>query len=183
MKVGTDAPLPPTPMPDSDMQVGDGSGLKGDYYIGRRFNQFVFSRSDANINFQFDALPGKSPSPRIAPGAEYTVRWTGKIAAKYSETYTMFATVDDGVRVWIDHKLVLDDWHDHRATQFANQFTFVAGRQYDFKVEYMEIDGGQASVRLYWQSPSQPREFIPEDSLFYPLPADEQDMKKDKAPL
>jgi hypothetical protein len=183
MKVGTDSPLPPTPMPDSDMQVGDGSGLKGDYYIGRRFNQFVFSRADANINFAFDQLPDRTPSPRITSGSEYTVRWTGKIAAKYSETYTLFATVDDGIRVWIDHKLIVDDWTDHSPTQFSNRFTFVAGHQYDFKVEYLEIDGGQANVRLYWESPSQQREFIPESSLFYPLPNDETDMKKDKAPL
>ena len=183
IKNGTEQPLPPTPLPDSDMQVGDGSGLKGDYYSGRKFDQYVFSRADANINFDFTALPDGSPSPKIPPGTDYTARWTGKIAAKHSETYTLYATADDGVRVWINHKLLIDDWSLHAATEFANKFTFKAGEQSDIKVEYLESAGGAALVRLYWQSPSTPKEYIPEDAFFYPLPSDEEDMKNDKAPL
>jgi len=183
IKEGTEQPLPPTPLPDSDMEIGDGSGLKGDYYQGRRFDQFQFTKSDPNINFVFTDLPDRSPSPKIPSGSDYTVRWTGKIAAKYSETYTLYATADDGVRVWINHRLVIDDWSLHAATEFSNKFTFKAGEQYPVKVEYLESAGGAALVRLYWSSPSQPKEYVPEDAFFYPLPSDEEDLKKDKAPL
>ena len=183
IKEGTEQPLPPTPLPDSDMEIGDGSGLKGDYYQGRRFDQFQFTKADPNINFVFTDLPARSPSPKIPSGSDYTVRWTGKIAAKYSETYTLYATVDDGVRVWINHKLLLDDWTLHGATEFSNRFTFKAGEQYPIKVEYLESAGGAALVRLYWSSPSQAKQYIPEDAFFYPLPSDEEDLKKDKAPL
>jgi hypothetical protein len=55
--------------------------------------------------------------------------------------------------------------------------------QYLIKVEYLEIDAGGASVRVYWQSPSQAKEYIPVDAFFYPLPTDEEELKKDKAPL
>jgi len=183
IKEGTEQPLPPTPLPDSDMEIGDGSGLKGDYYQGRRFDQFQFTKSDPNINFVFTDLPDRSPSPKIPSGSDYTVRWTGKIAAKYSETYTLYATADDGVRVWINHRLVIDDWSLHAATEFSNKFTFKAGEQYPVKVEYLESAGGAALVRLYWSSPSQPKQYVPEDAFFYPLPSDEEDLKKDKAPL
>ena len=183
IKDGTEQPLPPTPLPDSDMEIGDGSGLKGDYYEGRRFDQFQFTKADANVNFVFTDMPGNSPSPKIAAGSDYTIRWTGKIAARFSETYTFYATVDDGVRVWINHKLIIDDWTLHAAMEFSNKFTFQAGEQYPIKVEYLESAGGAALIHLYWSSPSQPKEFIPEDAFFYPLPSDEQDLKRDKAPL
>ena len=183
IKEGTEQPLPPTPLPDSDMEIGDGSGLKGDYYQGRRFDQFQFTKSDPNINFVFTDLPDRSPSPKIPSGSDYTIRWTGKIAAKYSETYTLYATADDGVRVWISHRLIIDDWSLHGATEFSNKFTFKAGEQYPVKVEYLESAGGAALVRFYWSSPSQPKQYVPEDAFFYPLPSDEEDLKKDKAPL
>ena len=183
IKEGTEQPLPPTPLPDSDMEIGDGSGLKGDYYQGRRFDQFQFTKADPNVNFVFTDMPGNSPSPKIAAGSDYTIRWTGKIAAKYSETYTFYATVDDGVRVWVNHKLIIDDWTLHAAMEFSNRFTFKAGEQYPIKVEYLESAGGAALIHLYWSSPSQPKEFIPEDAFFYPLPSDEEDLKRDKAPL
>jgi len=183
IKQGTEQPLPPTPLPDSDMEIGDGSGLKGDYYQGRRFDQFQFTKADPNVNFVFTDLPDRSPSPKIPSGSDYTIRWTGKIATKYSETYTLYATADDGVRVWINHRLVIDDWTLHAATEFSNRFTFKAGEQYPIKVEYLESAGGAALVRLYWSSASQPKQYIPEDAFFYPLPSDEEDLKKDRAPL
>lgn len=181
IKNGTEQPLPPTPLPDSDMEVGDGSGLKGQYYLGRKFDQYQFTRADPMIDFDWKA--GQSPSPRIPSGTDYTIRWTGKIQPKYSETYTFYATVDDGVRIWIDHHLIIDDWTLHSATQFSNTISLQAGHQYLFKVEYLESAGGAATVQLYWESPSQPKEFIPENAFFYPLPGDEEDMKRDKAPL
>lgn len=181
IKNGTEQPLPPTPLPDSDMEVGDGSGLKGEYYLGRKFDQYQFTRADPMVDFDWKA--GQSPSPRIPSGTDYTIRWTGKIQPKYSETYTFYATADDGVRVWVNHKLIIDDWSLHAATQFSNKIPLQAGQQYLFKVEYLESAGGAATVQLYWDSPSQPKEFIPENAFFYPLPGDEEDMKRDKAPL
>ena len=180
---GSEQPLPPTPLPDSDMEVGDGSGLKGKYYLGRSFDQYMFTRADPNINFDFTAMPDGSPNPKIPVGSDYTIRWTGKIAAKYSQTYTFYATADDGVRVWINHKLIIDGWGAHSALQFRNTFAFTAGEQYPIKVEYLETAGGSASVQLYWSSASQPKAFIPEDAFFYPLPSDEADLEQDKAPL
>jgi hypothetical protein len=182
VKEGSEQPLPATPMPDSDMQIGDGSGLKGDYFTGRQFNQLVMSRGDSKIDWDWIAQPDKSPCPKIPAYTDYTVRWTGRIAAQYSETYTFYAAADDGVRVWINHHLVIDDWSPHPLTQFSGQFTFVAGEQYLFKCEYLEIDGGEASVYVYWSSPHTPKQYVPEDAFFYPLPTDEEDLQQDHMP-
>ncbi|RYG66875.1 hypothetical protein EON80_14640, partial [bacterium] len=184
IKEGSEQPLPAAPMPGNMNQIGDGSGLKGEYYLGNAFNEFIFSRADANINFTFSSiLPDHSPNPRIPPFADYTARWTGRIAAQHSETYTFYAAVDDGIRVWIDHKLVLDQWGPHSPIQFSSKFTFEAGRQYLFKCEYLATDGGTSLIHLYWESPSQPKVFVPQDSFFYPLATDEVELDKDRAPL
>jgi hypothetical protein len=183
IKDGSEQPLPPTPVPDSNSLIGDGSGLKGDYYEGPSFDQFVFSRADPNVDYDWITYPTQSPGPGIVAYTDYTARWTGRIVADYSETYTFYAAADDGVRVWINHKLILDDWKWHsQLSQFSNQFTFKAGEQYLFKCEYLELDGGGASVYLYWQSPHTPKQFIPEDAFFYPLPSDEQALKQDTQP-
>ena len=180
VKEGTEQPLPATPLPDSDMEVGDGSGLKGDYYQGPKFDQYQFSRADPEINFDWMKKPTQSPGPKIPAFTDYTARWTGRIAARFSETYTFYAAADDGVRVWINHKLIIDAWSAHSLKQFSSTYTFRAGEQYLFKCEYLEIDGGEASVYLYWSSPRTPKQFIPEDAFFYPLPSDEEALAKDK---
>ena len=182
VKNGSLQPLPATPLPDSSQLIGDGSGLKGEYYEGTQFDQFEFSRADANVAFDWIKTPTQSPGPKVAAFSDYTVRWTGRIVAPYSETYTFYAAADDGVRVWINHTLVIDKWAAHGLTEFSSKFTFRAGEQYLFKCEYLEIDGGEASVYLYWESPHTPKEFVPEDAFFYPLPTDEADLKLDKAP-
>ncbi|MBV9470064.1 MAG: hypothetical protein JOZ57_12570, partial [Abitibacteriaceae bacterium] len=45
-----------------------------------------------------------------------------------------------------------------------------------------ESGGPPASVGVYWESPSQKKEFIPEDRLFYPLAGDKEEMEKDEVP-
>jgi hypothetical protein len=182
IKDGSEQPLPATPLPDSNSLIGDGSGLKGEYYEGTQFDQYEFSRADPNVAYDWMMFPTQSPGPKIAAFSDYTARWTGRIVAPYSETYTFYAAVDDGVRVWINHRLVIDEWAAHGLTQFSNTFTFRAGEQYLFKCEYLEIDGGGASVYLYWKSPHTPKEYVPEDAFFYPLPTDEDALKADTAP-
>ncbi|BDI31813.1 hypothetical protein CCAX7_38640 [Capsulimonas corticalis] len=174
-------PLPATPMPDSNTLVGDGSGLKGEYYEGRSFDTLAFTRADPNVAYRWVTTPTHSPGPKIQAYTDYTIRWTGRIVARQSETYTFYAAADDGVRIWINHKLVIDEWSANSLTQFSNKFTFRAGEQYLFKCEYLEVDGGDAAVFLYWSSPHTPKQYVPEDAFFYPLPDDEEELKLDKA--
>lgn len=180
VKDGSKSPLPPTPLPDSDAEIGDGSGLKGEYYLGRNFDQYVFTRADPNIEFYWG--PDASPSPRLPVGADWTVRWTGKIEPRYSETYTFFAAADDGVRVWVDHKLIIDNWTLHPMLEYSGQIKLEAGKQYSIRVDFFEGAGPPAAVWLYWQSGSQKKEFVPQEQLFYPLAGDDAELDKDELP-
>ena len=46
---------------------------------------------------------------------DFTARWTGFLQPLGSDTYTVEAEADDGVRVWIDDDLVVDRWDSARA--------------------------------------------------------------------
>jgi len=180
VKEGSLSPVPPTPLPDSDAELGDGSGLKGEYYLGRNFEQYEFTRADKNLDLFWGW--DTSPSPKLPIAGDWSIRWTGKIAPKFSETYTLYAVADDGVRVWIDHKLIIDGWGAHPLLEYAADVKFEAGKQYDIRVDYFEGAGAPASVGLYWESTSQKKEFVPQDRLFYPLAGSKGDLEKDEKP-
>ena len=180
VKEGSKNPLPPLPLPDSDSEIGDGSGLKGEYFQGRTFEQYIFTRSDPNI--QFNWPPGDSPNPRLPFGSDYSIRWTGKIMPKFSENYTFYVAADDGVRLWINHKLIIDDWTLHPGVEYQGQVPMEAGKQFDIRVDYFNGAPPHALAYLYWESASQPKEFVPSAALFYPLAGDKSDLSKDEAP-
>jgi hypothetical protein len=89
---------------------------------------------------------------------------------------------DDGVRLWVDHKLLIDDWTHHPVLEYSGTIKLQAGKQYDIRVDYFETGGPPASIETYWESPSEPKAFVPEDRLFYPLPGDEADLDLDEPP-
>src|SRR5688500_7277571 len=81
-----------------------GNGLLGQYFNNKDFSALVLTRTDATVNF---AWGNGSPAGAIGPDT-FSVRWTGKIIPHKSEAYTFYTSTDDGVRLWIDGKLVID---------------------------------------------------------------------------
>ena len=145
---------------------GDGTGLLGTYYLGEDFNQLVFTRTDRNIDFDWTGSP---PDPRIAPGLVYSVRWLGKLVPKVSDTYTLMTDSDDGVRVYLDGRLLISRWSIHFESEDVTTVRLEAGHEYEIKLEYFENGLGPAAMKLYWEAPSVPREYVPESCLRYPL--------------
>ena len=94
---------------------------------------------------------------------DFTASWTGYVEAPSSETYAFDAEADDGVRVWIDGDLVVAHGADSAAGA-AGSVALEAGQKYEVRIEYVETKQN-ASVRLFWSSPSQPRQVIPSEQL------------------
>jgi hypothetical protein len=138
------------------------NGLKATYFDNMDFTGRTVSRTDANINFNWD---NKSPVSLIAP-TTFSVRWTGKIKAAKSERYTFHARVDDGVRLFVNGQRLLDCWRPQAATDVTSaSINLVAGQKYDIKVEYFQRFGG-AQISLKWSSPTTPKQLIPNTQLF-----------------
>ena len=137
------------------------AGLIGKYYSGKNFTQLVMQRIDPTIDFSFGA---GSPTPQIAAGSSFSIRWTGQITPAYSETYTFQTTSDDGVRLYVDDQLIIDDFTIHSTKIDTAQITLVAGEKYDIRMDYFE-NTGVATAQLRWSSPSQPLQVVPASAL------------------
>jgi len=138
-----------------------GKGLRAVYFDEPEFKGKTHERIDPGIDFNFSR---KDPAPGIAR-TDFTVRWSGKIRVDKTGTYTFIARTDDGVRLWVNKKRIVNAWVHRGASDSAGKIKLRAGKLYDIKMEYFQ-GGGDASAQLYWQSKTIKREIIPAKYLF-----------------
>ena len=144
----------------ANSRIGLGDGLRGEYYDNKDFTNLKVTRVDATVNFAWGL---SSPASSIGPDA-FSVRWTGQVQARFSESYRFYTKTDDGVRLWVNGRLIVDKWVDQN-TENSGTITLTAGQKYDIKMEYYE-NGAGATAQLSWSSPSQPKQIIPSSQLF-----------------
>ena len=85
--------------------------------------------------------------------ASYSVRWTGQVLPRLTQTYTFKTVSDDGVRLWVNNVLLIDNWTDHGDTINYGYIDLTAGRLYDVKLEFYQGAGG-ATISLAWSAVS-----------------------------
>jgi hypothetical protein len=144
-----------------------GTGLTARYYndpgTGSRFTTLVRTRVDARVNFDWGSA---SPIPGVVQTNNFSVRWTGQVQAPVSGNYVFSTVSDDGVRVWINGVLRINNWTDHApTTNTSAPIALVAGQKYSIVMEYYERGGG-AVARLRWSYPGQGTQAIPQARLF-----------------
>ncbi|WP_326596778.1 LamG-like jellyroll fold domain-containing protein [Streptomyces brevispora] len=147
-------------------------GLKGEYFSmsapgARDFYKLGGVALDPEINF-----PGLTGTFESATGRteNTTARWTGTIQAPETGDYTFFASGDNGFRLFIDGKAVIDHWEpDWDNEQTSAPVALKAGEPHEFKLEMFQDTGG-ANMFLRWSSAKLPKQIVPE-SAFTP-PAD-----------
>ena len=146
-----------------------GGGIKGEYFNNMTLSgKPALTRIDPQINFYWN--PGPNPPPGINEDS-FSVRWTGELEAAFSEPVTFITGSDDGVRLYFDGMLVIDNWTDHDRTENRSEpIELVAGQTYAIVLEGYE-NTGEAEWELYWQSPSMPRQVVPQAALSPPIKA------------
>lgn len=137
-----------------------GHGLKGTYFNNEDLTDQVLERVDAVVNFDWGR---GSPDAKVESDG-FSVRWTGFVEAKHSETYTFYTIGDDGIRLYVDNKLVVNDWSIHGARERSGTISLKAGQSYPIKLEYYDSSRG-AVAKLLWSSPSQSKQIIPNEQL------------------
>jgi subtilisin len=90
---------------------------------------------------------GASPAPGLVGAENYSVRWTRKHIFTQG-TYRFSVTGDDGVRLYIDDQLRVDEWRNQTATSY-NDEVFLEPGPHEIKLEYYQSTGG-AQARLIW---------------------------------
>lgn len=136
------------------------NGLRGEYFAGDNHETFLLERVDATINFNW----GHDPPDPAVPAEHFSVRWTGKIQPRYTETYTFHLAVDDGARLIINGAFLIDNW-SKPGGELTADIPMVANRLYDIRVEYFD-KVLTAVCRLSWSSPTQAKEIVPFSRLY-----------------
>ncbi len=137
-----------------------GNGLRAEYFDAPDFTQLKVERVDPTVDFRWEDTP---PAPSVAKDT-FSVRWTGSVVPRYSETYTFYTQSNDGVRLWVDGKLLINDWNIHNTVENRGTVTLQAGRAHSLRLEFFE-NKGVALMRLHWSSPSQRKQLIPTERL------------------
>ena len=139
-----------------------GNGLLGKYYSDESWTSETARRIDHNINFPTTTLPPFEDMP--AQG--FSIRWEGTITFPASETFTLEATHDDGVKVFVSSSVVIDELlalGTHSGT-----FTATAGVAYPFRVDFYQSTAPGVHpwyCILKWSSASTPLEVIPNSAF------------------
>ena len=132
------------------------TGLTGDYFDHADFTGWRLRRIDATIDFDWDT---RGPDPRIGFDS-FSTRWRGWLIPPVSGTYTLTFFMDDGVRLWLDGRLVLDEWHLTEKLEFTTTVTLEGGRPYPLRLDYFQ-DPAFAVIRWYAAVNDQPRQIVP----------------------
>jgi polygalacturonase len=142
-----------------------GNGLRGEYFDNANLTNLKLTRTDSTVNFNWRT---GSPDAAIAPNT-FSVRWTGQVQPNTSGTYTFFVQADDGVRLWVNGRRLINDWEDYGTVrERRGAISLTSGLKYDIRLEYFE-EIGQASAVLLWSGPGVTKQIIPQSQLFSPL--------------
>jgi hypothetical protein len=153
------------------------AGVKAEYYHHpgttppsppqSAFQTLVLTRVDPAINFNWG---DGSPDPSVNVD-DFAVKWVCELEVPVSDTYTFWTNTDDGVMMWFDGQLVIDNWTDHGTTLDSSPaMALTAGSSHSIEMWWYERGGG-AVAELHWSTPTMSRQPIPAGPLLLPLKA------------
>ena len=141
---------------------GTGTGLTGEYFATNNFSGTKSIRVDAVVNFDWGT---GSPGVGGLGTNNFSVRWSGQLEPRYSDTYTFYVTADDGATLWVNDRLIVSRLLSATPAQMAGQIALKAGQRVNIRLEYVERTN-TASIVLEWASTNQTREVIPASQLY-----------------
>jgi hypothetical protein len=124
-------------------------GLLGQYFTNAALTgNPALTRSEA-VNYDWGAA---APAPGV-PVDGFSVRWSGHVGVVADGNYTFQTTSDDGVRLWVNGNLVVDNWTTHGSTiDRSPVLALKAGFFYEITLEYFDNANG-AVAKLGWVLP------------------------------
>ncbi len=137
------------------------SGLTAEYFSSDDLNpaNIAFVRTDSTINFDWAT---RSPHVGIVPDDNFSARWSGTLVPEYTEehTLTIRGKANAGVRLRVNDKVLIEAWTIRRDFTYWTNVSLVAGEPVQIELEYRDT-GGNAAVRLNWESPRSPKTLLP----------------------
>jgi len=130
------------------LPTDSGNGLLGEYFKNENLEgQPSFTRNDSKVDFDWGL-----ESPKVGfPREHFSVRWTGFLQVEKSGIYDLDFVSDDGVRLYLDDSLIINNWTEHGATVNSYSTNLEAGKKYKVKIEYYQGLGG-AVAKFCWRN-------------------------------
>jgi len=155
---GIDAAADGVPIPTSALALPQGNehGLRGEYYLGDNLEgQAAAIRTDPQVDYNWD---NDLERPAKIPHEHFSVRWTGNVTAPVTGSYKFGVNADDGCRLYVNGKLIIDNWVPWGNGILFGNIDLRAGETYTFKLEYYQAEG-HAYTHLTWILPNQQMSF------------------------
>lgn len=124
------------------------NGLKAEHYSNKNLEGTPKVRIDENINFE---PANQAPDPFL-PKSPLSIRWSGDLVPNVSGKYTLAFATDDGCRLYLNGKKLIDSWHNRGVQTDSVVVELNKGERYNLVAEYFD-DGGDATAKLYWRVP------------------------------
>lgn len=124
------------------------NGLTAKYFTSNDLKGTYKERIDDWVNFE---PANQAPDPFL-PKSPVSIQWQGDLCPNISGKYTIGFKTDDGCRLYIDDKLLIDSWRTRSAETDQVELEFKAGQKYKIVAEYFD-SGGEALAKLYWKIP------------------------------
>lgn len=149
--------------------IAKNQGLLGQYYTntGTPFNFGEHKSTIIDPQIHFTNL---DPILQTWAGQQdnANISWTGQITVPETNDYTFYMIGDNGFRLWIDNRLVIDHWeNDWDVEQISQPVNLQSGVKYSFKVDYFEDFGG-SNLYLRWSTPTMVKEIVPATAFYLP---------------
>ena len=132
-----------------------GLGLRGEFFEGQSFEK----RISSGINRIIDFSDPSQMSPKIAANSAFSARWNGVLNVPKDGDYALAVRVDDGIRLFIDGVLLIDEWVDHDASPLSKTL-FLKKGPHRIRLEYFNHFGGMR-LQLLWKYEGIFEEIIP----------------------
>ncbi|HEV8694350.1 MAG TPA: DUF5110 domain-containing protein, partial [Lysobacter sp.] len=137
------------------LRTPDGQpGLALEYFDGVNFDRPVSRTVDAVVDHRWPGPPLANPPPGLDRLERFSARWQGELVAAESGEHEIGVEGDDGFRVWLDDKLVVEDWKESGARFAGARVVLRKGQAVRVRIDYFQKGGGRV-MRLAWRTPSE----------------------------
>ena len=130
------------------LESNGGAGLSARYYDNPNLSgQPANEKRDETIAFHWTLYP---PNEKLQPDP-YSVRWTGELIAPKSGEFQIGLEGNDGFRLYMDEKIVIDRWNKQSYHRDLVNYSFKKGKKYTLRVEFRETQG-EGKIKLLWNA-------------------------------
>lgn len=143
-----------------------GAGFTNSFYRLRNNQQPQPQPKHTEIN-NVDYRWGWDAPENIEDDSFYA-EMSGYLEAKYTEDTTLWFSVDDGIRVWLEDVLVIDEWDYHDVENFEYTFNATAGHKYKILIEYIDFGLGATCV-MGWEGEALESQIVPAAYMYAEL--------------